>query len=89
MAFAITFTTNLTKAQYDEIWQHLRDRHADHPIGRLSHVAFEHGGVMRVVDVWDSMENFETFGQTLLPLIAKVGGEATPEIAEVHHFQTG
>ena len=44
MAFAITFTTNLTPEQYDEIWQLLREQKADHPHGRLSHVGFEHQG---------------------------------------------
>jgi hypothetical protein len=43
---------------------------------------------MRVVDVWDSMEHFEAFGATLLPLIAGVGAEATPTIIEARHFQT-
>ncbi len=87
MAFGVTFTTNLTPAQYDEIWRLLRDQRADRPQGRLSHVGFEQRGVMRVVDVWDSMERFEAFGETLLPLIAKVGGEATPEITEARYFQ--
>jgi hypothetical protein len=88
MALAVTFTTNITPAQYDEIWRLLREQHADHPPGQLSHVGFEKDGVMRVVDVWDSMERFEAFGATLSPLIAKVGGEATPEITEARYFQT-
>ncbi len=88
MALAITFTTNLTPAQYDEIWRLLREQQADHPRGRLSHVGFEQQGIMRVVDVWDSLEHFQAFGETLLPIIAKVGGEATPEIIEARHFQT-
>jgi hypothetical protein len=88
MALAVTFTTNITPAQYDEIWRLLREQHADHPQGRLSHVGFEEDGVMRVVDVWDSMEHFEAFGATLGPMIAGIGGEATPDIREAHHFQT-
>jgi len=88
MPLAITFTTNLTAAQYDEIWRLLRQEKADHPQGRLSHVGFEQKGVMRVVDVWDTMEHFQAFGETLLPIIAKVGGEAVPEIVEARHFQT-
>jgi len=89
MPFAITFTTNLTTAQYDEIWRQLRDADADHPAGRLSHVGFEKDGSIQVVDVWDSMESFEAFGQTLLPIVEAVGGEAVPEIAEAHYFQAG
>ncbi len=89
MVLAISFTTTLTTEQYDEIWRQLRAAKADHPTGRLSHVGYEQDGTMRVVDVWDSMENFEAFGQTLMPIIVSLGGEATPTISEARHFQTG
>ena len=88
MAIVVTFTTDLTVEQYDEIWRQLRETKADHPTGRLSHVGFEHEGTMRVVDVWDSMDTFQSFGATLMPIIAAVGGTVTPEISEAHHFQT-
>ena len=35
-----------------------------------------------------SMEAFQAFGPTLMPIIASVGGEVVPEITEAHHFQT-
>ena len=89
MPIAVTFTSNLTTQQYDEIWRQLREAKADHPNGRLSHVGFERGGTMSVVDVWDSMETFEAFGATLMPIIGAVGGTVTPEITEAHHFQVG
>jgi ketosteroid isomerase-like protein len=85
MALAVTFTTNLTTAQYDEIWRQLRAQQAEHPAGRISHVGFEQDGVMRVVDVWNSMEEFEAFGATLMPIIANVGGEVTPDIVPARH----
>jgi hypothetical protein len=87
MALAITFTTDLTPEQYDEIWRQLREAKADFPKGRLSHVGFERDGAMRVVDVWDSMEDFEAFGATLMPIIESLGGTVTPEIVEARHFQ--
>jgi hypothetical protein len=89
MALAITFTTNLSAEQYDEIWQQLREQGADGPPGRLSHVGYAQDGVMRVVDVWDSMESFEAFGPILMPIIAEVGGEVTPEINEARFFLAG
>jgi hypothetical protein len=89
MAIAVGFTSDLTTQQYDEIWRQLREAKADHPNGRLSHVGFERGGTMSVVDVWDSRETFEAFGATLMPIIGAVGGTVTPEITEVHHFQAG
>jgi hypothetical protein len=87
MAFAISFTTNLTTIQYDQIWHQLREAKADFPKGRLSHVGWAQEGTMRVVDVWESMDDFEAFGETLMPIIASVGGEATPSINPAHHFQ--
>lgn len=87
MPLAISFTTTITTAQYDEIWRQLREAKADHPAGRLSHVGWEQDGTMRVVDVWDSMDHFEAFGAILMPIIASVGGEATPTIVEARHFQ--
>ena len=89
MPIVANFTTDLTHQQYDEIWRQLREANADHPAGRLSHVGFEKDGVMRVVDVWDSMESFQAFGATLMPIIASIGGSVTPEITEARHFQTG
>lgn len=87
MAIAVSFTTTLTIDQYDEIWRQLREAKADAPTGRLSHVGWEQDGTMRVVDVWESMEDFEAFGGTLMPIIGSVGGEATPSINPAHHFQ--
>jgi hypothetical protein len=89
MPIVASFTTDLNPQQYDEIWRQLREASADHPAGRLSHVGFEKDGVMRVVDVWDSIESFQAFGATLMPIIASVGGNVEPEITEARHFQTG
>ena len=87
MSIAVSFTTNLTTGQYDEIWRQLRESNSDRPAGRLSHLGFDDGGTMRVVDVWESMEAFQAFGGTLMPIIAGVGGEVTPEIFQAHHYQ--
>jgi len=87
MPFAINFTSDLTVAQYNEIWDHLRAQGADHPAGRLSHVGFEKDGSVRVVDIWDSMEDFEKFGQTLLPIIEKIGGTVTPDVTPTLYYQ--
>ena len=89
MTIVASFTTDLNRDQYDEIWRQLREANADRAVGRLSHVGFEKDGVMRFVDVWDSLESFEAFGATLMPIIASIGASVTPDITDAHHFQTG
>jgi hypothetical protein len=56
------------------------------PDGLEYHVAFTSGGSFRVSEIWDSREQFEAFGQRLMPLLAEVGIELAgePEIAEIH-----
>ena len=89
MPIVASFTTDISPQQYDEIWRQLREAKADHPAGRLSHVGFERDGVMRVVDVWDTIDSFQAFGETLMPIIASIGASVTPELSEARHFQTG
>ena len=42
---------------------------------------------MRVSEIWDSREQFEAFGERLMPILADVGIEFSdpPEIFEVHN----
>jgi hypothetical protein len=45
------------------------------PVGMIVHTAYADGDRMRVVDVWESKEAFQEFGQSRLgPAIAKVSG---------------
>ena len=55
--------------------------------GLAYHVAFNSGGSFRVSEVWDSHEQFEAFGQRLMPILAEGGIELAgpPEIVEVHN----
>ena len=40
-----------------------------------------------VTNVWESQEAFERFGQTLMPLLQRVGGPVTtPKIYPVHNL---
>ena len=52
------------------------------------HVAFSSGGSFRVSEIWDSMEQFEAFGQRLMPILAERGIELAgpPEVIEVHNI---
>lgn len=87
MAIAILFTPSSMKAsQYDEIIKQLENAGAGTPPGRLSHLCFGTDGSLRVLDVWESQETFNTFGQTLMPILQRVGvNPGQPEISEVHN----
>ena len=74
MAIAITVTPpSMNAGQYERIIRRLEDAGAGAPSGRTFHVAFGTGNSLRVVDVWDSREQFDAFGQTLLPILQDVG----------------
>ena len=45
---------------------------------------------MRVVDVWDTLEQFQKFGETLMPILAEVGVDpGQPEIEPLHEVKVG
>ncbi len=45
---------------------------------------------MRVSEIWDSKEQFESYGQRLMPILTDIGIEFSggPEIFEVHNLVT-
>ena len=52
------------------------------------HVAFSSGGSFRVSEIWDSKEQFEAFGERLMPILTESGVELAgpPEILEIHNI---
>ena len=58
------------------------------PDGLEYHVAVVSGGDIRVSEIWDSKEQFEAFGEVLMPLLAANGVELAgpPEVFEVHNI---
>jgi hypothetical protein len=58
--------------------------------GRVFHCALEVDGSIAVFDVWESMEQFEEFGKTLIPIMNKLGADpGQPMTATVHNLQHG
>jgi hypothetical protein len=91
MAFVVRFTPpSLSSQQYDEIIKRLEAAGEGSPKGRLFGVAFGPTDALRVSDVWDTRENFDRFGQTLMPLLQELGIDpGTPEFIEAHHIIPG
>jgi hypothetical protein len=82
----------LTKESYEEAVRRLTGKTrlespADWPVeGLLVHAAGEAEGGFRVVDVWESEEAAQRFGETLVPILQEVGVEAQPEMYPAHTF---
>jgi len=83
----------LTQEQYDETIRRLtggKDRMespSDWPVpGLLVHIAGQGDSGFRVVDVWESQEAFDSFGEKLMPVLQELGIEVRPEIYQAHAF---
>jgi hypothetical protein len=46
---------------------------AGSPDGRTLHVALDVGGAIHVFDIWESQEQFDAFGSTLVPIMTAAG----------------
>jgi hypothetical protein len=91
MALGVYFTNrNFAPDRYDDAVRQLEEAGAGAPKGRSYHVAFEKDGEIIVFDIWDSQEDFEAFGPTLMPILTGLGVEiAEPVIGRVHNTIEG
>jgi len=79
-----------TPEKYRDALAQLEAAGAGSPRGRTLHVALESGGLIQVFDIWESQEDFEAFGPTLMPILSGLGvviGE--PMVATVHNVLEG
>lgn len=76
----------VTPGQYEEV-RKLANWEGNHPKGGVLHVAAFDSNGLRVTDIWESLEEFNTFAEErLMPATAQVGavGEPHVEIFPVH-----
>jgi hypothetical protein len=78
----------MTAEKYDETLPTIEASGEFPPDGLEYHVAFSSDGSFRVSEIWDSREQFEAFGQRLMPILTAAGVELAgpPEIVEVHNI---
>ena len=70
----------VTREKYEEVRRTV-NWEGDVPNGAQFHVAWFGDDGFRVIDLWDSREDFETFvQQRLMPGVQKVGVEGEPKI---------
>ncbi|HET6690640.1 MAG TPA: hypothetical protein VFG74_07215 [Miltoncostaeaceae bacterium] len=88
MSIVVRFTpAGMTAEQYQQAVRMLEDQGAFPPEGLDYHVCFGTDGDLRVSEIWDSEEQFATFGKLLTPVLAEAGITAAepPVHFEVHN----
>ena len=88
MSVLARFTpASLTAEQYDESIRRLEEAGPWPPDGLDYHVCFGSDGNLRVSEIWNSQEQFEAFGQKLMPLLSDIGIEpGEPELLDIHNI---
>jgi hypothetical protein len=90
MSILVRFTAapGMTAEKYDTTMPPIEASGTWPPDGLEYHVAFTSGGSFRVSEIWDSQEQFEAFGERLMPILAANGVELAgpPEVLEIHNI---
>ena len=90
MSILVRFTgaPSMTTDKYDGTMPSIEASGAFPPDGLELHIAFSSGGSFRVSEIWDSHEQFEAFGERLMPILQENGIELAgpPEILEIHNL---
>jgi hypothetical protein len=91
MALGFYFTpAGFTPEKYDAALSQLAAAGAGAPAGRSYHIALESDGTIQVFDIWESQEEFEAFGATLIPIMTGLGVDpGSPMVAPVHNVIAG
>jgi len=75
-----------TTQQYDEATRRLEAEGNWPPDGLEYHCCFLVDGNVRVSEIWDSREQFEAFGERLLPVLTDIGIDpGQPDILDVYN----
>ncbi len=91
MALGIYFAhEGLTTEKYETAIDKLGAAGAGAPKDRTLHVALETYGAIQVFDIWESQEDFEAFGSTLMPILEELGvGPKEPMVTTVCNRYSG
>ncbi len=91
MALGIYFEhVGFTPEKYDSAIAQLEAAGAGSPKGRTLHVALQSEGKVNIFDIWESQEEFDAFGATLVPILQELDVSfGPPLISEVHNVLNG
>jgi hypothetical protein len=90
MSIVVRFSPrSLTAETYDTVLSQLKGADFWPPDGLDYHVAFGSDGDLKVSEIWDSREQFQAFGEHLMPVLREAGIEfaGEPEIFEGHNVE--
>ena len=77
----------LTAETYDATTNRLEEAGVEWPpVGLDYHVCFGTDGSLNVSEIWDSREQWEAFGEHLMPVLGEAGIEfsSEPEVFDIH-----
>ena len=79
MAVLLEMEFEATPDQYDSVERAL-DIRSDPPKGLIAHTARPEGEMMKIVDIWESPEDFGAFAESRLgPTVAQTLGDDGPQ----------
>ena len=90
MSILVRFSpSGLTAEKYDEVSGRVQQGPEWPPDGLDYHCCFGDDGDLRVSEIWDSQEQFDAFGERLMPVLSEAGIEfsAEPEILPIHNIE--
>jgi hypothetical protein len=87
MSIVVRFApASLIAQKYDESVRRLEEAGHLPADGMDYHVCFGSDGNLRVSEIWDSREQWQAFGERLMPILAEVGIEpGEPDVYEIHN----
>ena len=90
MSIVVRFhPSNVTKEKYDESLRRMEQAGIwPDPRGLEVHVLFGSEDNLTVSEIWSSREEFQAYGEKLMPILSDIGIEfsAEPEVFEVHNL---
>lgn len=92
MSILVRFApASMTTEQYEAVKSRVSEGDGFPPDGMEYHVCFGPEGNRRVSEIWASREQFDAFGERLMPAIHEAGIElrGEPEILEVYNQVRG
>jgi hypothetical protein len=75
----------MTSEKYRQVLSRLDAAGAGSPAGRQYHCAYGAPDNLQVIDFWDSVESFQAFGNTLVPILQEYKVSAIPNVQPVRN----